>query len=287
MSSPDTQRKRGRKSSNKRNIKLTTKREILFYGDSLTYGMHHSQAARYKTTWPQLIEERINDIGYRVVESALCSRTTVHDDPEDQEHWMPGSTGSDFNGIHHFGPLFSSHTPSILIIALGTNDLKVRIRKVAKDVGQRKSSRKSTKNTAIKKVLTAAEEAEIIAENCAKIGEKARLMYTGFCHTGTLKIMILTPPKLVYNENSKEMGYDQFSEEISLHFPNAYAKMCKKHNFINISTTPPSMENSVDGVHFTEKAQAIVAENVWTDLKNDVDKNRPTTRARRKVLSAK
>ena len=255
-------------------IKLTTQREVLFYGDSLTWGMSHSTSARYKKTWPQLIEERLNGLGYRVVESALCSRTTEHNDPEDQSEWMPGSSASDFNGLHHFGPLFSSHTPTILVIALGTNDLKTRIRRESK--------------TAVSRIVpflarkTPYEEALTIAESCAKIGEKARLMYSGFCHSEhvDLKIMVVTPPQLVFNDESEKMGYDELSEEISLEFPSAFETMCQDHGFINVGTTPPPMVESVDGVHFTEPAQAMLAESVWKDLKHEIEERKPKTRSR-------
>ena len=249
---------------------LTTRREILFYGDSLTFGMHHAKASRYGQTWPQLLEERLHNQNYRAIESALCSRTTAHDDPwEKNDEWMPGSEGSDFNGLRHFGPLFSSHTPSVLVIALGTNDLKTRIRKppfLSWLMGRR----------------TALDEARAIAESCARIGEKARLLYSGFCHSDAeLVILILTPPHLVLTDTSREMGYDKYSEEISHEFPQAFADMCKEHKFLNIATTPPSMEKSNDGVHFTQAAQATLAENVWDDLEILIQESKPATRAAR------
>ena len=240
--------------------------------------MHHSRASRYTQTWPQLIEENLHNEGYRVVESALCSRTTAHDDPwEFNDEWMPGSEASDFNGLSHFGPLFSSHTPKILVIALGTNDLKTRIRRQAKTAAQRLVPWLVGRQSPL-------DEARAIAENCALIGEKARLLYSGFCHDAEcntpLKIVVLTPPHLVLNDISEEMGYDELSEEISHAFPVAFAEMCQEHGFVNVSKKPPSMKESQDGVHFTESAQAKLATMVWKDLEKEIKQSRPQTRAR-------
>ena len=252
-------RKRAASNTAAESIPLTTEREVLFFGDSLTWGMHHAQAARYKKSWPQLLEPRLHSAGFRMVESALCSRTTCHDDGwERNDDWMPGAEPHFFNGLHHFGPLFSSHTPRVLVLALGTNDLKVRIREKTYPRGE---------HTMQKGQRTAQEEAAVIAENCAKIGEKARLLHTGFCHEGELKIVVLTPPELVFNEESEQMGYDAFSAEISHEFPKAFKDMCIAHNFICVDADPPSMEHSVDGVHFTKSAQAQLAEDVWGVLK--------------------
>ena len=257
---------------------LTTtarRREILFYGDSLTWGMSHSQATRYPLSFPQLLEERIHKLGYRMVESALCSRTTAHNDPESQTEWMPGSTSSDFNGLTHFSPLFSSHTPVILVVALGTNDLKTRIRRQSKTTAQRLVPWLVGNKTPL-------EEAQAIAESCAKIGEKAKELYSGFCHDDhtSLKVMVITPPCLMLNEKSEAMGYDEQSELISQHFPQAFHEMCATHGFINIGKTPPNMDESMDGVHFTRAAQSELAESVWKDIEREIEESRPATRAR-------
>ena len=263
--------------------RLTTEKEVLFFGDSLTWGMHHARAARYARSWPQLLEARLHAAGYRMVESALCSRTTCHDDGWEQNgNWMPGAEPHFFNGLHHFGQLYSSHTPRVLVLALGTNDLKTRIREKSYTLSQR-----LTPTWHAAEPRTAREEARVIAENCAKIGEKARLLHTGFCHEGELKIVVLTPPELVLNDESEQMGYDKFSAEISLEFPAAFQDMCGAHGFICVDAEPPSMKRSVDGVHFTEESQAQLAEHVWVVLKKALAPKEPRRSQRSRKQSSR
>ncbi len=260
-------------------VRLTTRREVLFFGDSLTWGMSHCHAARYTRTWPQLLESRLHAQGYRCVESALCSRTTRWDDDwEHNQDWMPGSEAGDFNGLRHFGPLFSSHTPSVLVLALGTNDLKTRIRSQTLPAAQRMLPWLNRR--------TAYEEARVIAENCAAIGEKARVLFSGFCHEGpTLKIVVLTPPDLVLTDSSEKMGYDARSAEISHAFPQAFQDMCEEHGFVCVAGKAPSMEKSTDGVHYTSDAQAELAESVWAVLSGVLQEGTRMTRRRRRALA--
>jgi len=262
--------------NNTRNELLNTRNEILFYGDSLTFGMHHRRADRYRVTWPQLMEDNLHSEGYRIVESALCSRMTVYDDPwERNDDWMPGSEASDFNGLSHFGALFSSHTPKILVLALGTNDLKTRIRRQAKTAAQRLVPWLTGRQTPL-------DEARAIAESCARIGEKARVLHSGFCHNNDqeLKIIVVTPPHLVLNDTSEEMGYDKLSEDISREFSQAFEEMCRDHGFIHVAKTPPAMDGSSDGVHFTKQAQIELSQMVWKDLESIIRESKPVTRAR-------
>lgn len=44
---------------------------ILFYGDSITFGMPHNYTGRYETPWPRLLAAKLARRGYRVVEAGL------------------------------------------------------------------------------------------------------------------------------------------------------------------------------------------------------------------------
>ena len=44
---------------------------ILFYGDSITFGMPHNYTGRYETPWPRLLAAKLAKRGYRVVEAGL------------------------------------------------------------------------------------------------------------------------------------------------------------------------------------------------------------------------
>lgn len=65
-------------------------KDILFYGDSLTWGMAHNYTGRYIETYPKMLEQRLNENGgWKVIEAALCSRTSCFDD-DSNAGWMIG-----------------------------------------------------------------------------------------------------------------------------------------------------------------------------------------------------
>lgn len=103
-----------------------TEKTILCFGDSNTWGCDPSGGSRFDraTRWPCILQ---NELGgdYHVIEEGLGGRTTVWDDP------LEGSK----NGNEHLNPLLNSHMPiDLLIIMLGTNDLKNRFSLSAMDV---------------------------------------------------------------------------------------------------------------------------------------------------------
>jgi lysophospholipase L1-like esterase len=66
---------------------------------------------------------------WRVYEEGLSGRTTVHDDP------IEGALSVDKNGLHAIGAILDTHSPvDLLVIMLGTNDLKPRFSMSAKEI---------------------------------------------------------------------------------------------------------------------------------------------------------
>ncbi len=91
---------------------------IVCYGDSNTWGYAPATSTRYDihTRWPGVLRDILGS-GWWVIEEGLNGRTTVHDDPLE-----PGRCGKDY-----LPPCLLTHKPfDILIIMLGTNDLKRR-----------------------------------------------------------------------------------------------------------------------------------------------------------------
>jgi lysophospholipase L1-like esterase len=104
---------------------------ILCFGDSNTHGTkpipeqdvidRHGPDIR----WPGVMAKELG-AGYRVVEEGLPGRTTVHDDPIEGAH---------MNGLTALPMLVGSHSPlDIVILMLGTNDLKNRFAVSATDI---------------------------------------------------------------------------------------------------------------------------------------------------------
>jgi lysophospholipase L1-like esterase len=101
-------------------------RVILCYGDSNTWGWipggsgRHARAKR----WPGVLAAELG-AGWHVVEEGLSGRTTVFDDP----------LSPDRNGKDYLAPCLASHAPvDLVVLFLGTNDLKARFAAAAVDI---------------------------------------------------------------------------------------------------------------------------------------------------------
>jgi lysophospholipase L1-like esterase len=98
-------------------------RTILCFGDSNTYGtppmtdLEDSRRFGPGSRWPSVMAAALGT-GWAVIEEGLPGRTTVHDDPI-EGFWK--------NGIKVLPAIIESHRPfDLLLIMLGTNDLKAR-----------------------------------------------------------------------------------------------------------------------------------------------------------------
>jgi lysophospholipase L1-like esterase len=103
-------------------------KEILCFGDSNTWGWDPQTKERYARDkrWPGVLQNTLG-AGYHVIEEGQNGRTTVWDDP------VEGSK----NGRAYFIPCLETHAPlDLVIIMLGTNDLKYRFSVTAYDIAQ-------------------------------------------------------------------------------------------------------------------------------------------------------
>ena len=103
---------------------------ILCYGDSNTWGCIPLQgpepAGRFppETRWPGVLRRELGD-GHWVVEEGLSGRTTVWDDPLEPHR----------NGRTLLPPTLLTHQPlDLVIVMLGTNDLKHRLNASAAEI---------------------------------------------------------------------------------------------------------------------------------------------------------
>jgi lysophospholipase L1-like esterase len=104
-------------------------RSVLCFGDSNTHGQIPGRGPldRYDrhTRWPGVLQAELGPKWY-VIEEGLNGRTTVHDDPIEGAHK---------NGRTYLRPCIQSHMMlDLVIIMLGTNDLKVRFNKPASEI---------------------------------------------------------------------------------------------------------------------------------------------------------
>ena len=104
-------------------------RSVLCYGDSNTYGQTTADTPddRYGPTirWPGVLRGLLAP-RWLVIEEGLSGHTTVSDDPIE---------GAEKNGRTYLKPCIQSHKPlDLVIVMLGTNDLKIRFNKTAPEI---------------------------------------------------------------------------------------------------------------------------------------------------------
>lgn len=106
-------------------------RTVVCFGDSNTYGTpgmpHPDFWGRFgpEERWPGILRNSLGP-NFSVIEEALPGRTTVHDDPIEGVHK---------NGLKSLPVVLESHRPiDLLVIMLGTNDLKARFSVTPEDI---------------------------------------------------------------------------------------------------------------------------------------------------------
>jgi len=100
--------------------------QILCYGDSNTWGYIPVSGGRYPRAvrWAGVMAERLG-AGFQVIEEGQSGRTTVRDDPLEEHR----------NGMRYLPACLLSHKPlDLVILMLGTNDLKARFSLLASDI---------------------------------------------------------------------------------------------------------------------------------------------------------
>ena len=103
-------------------------KEVLCFGDSNTWGYSPHTQARYPrdVRWVSVLQRELG-LEYHVIPEGLNGRTTVWDDP------LEG--GPNKNGARYLPPCLESHMPlDLVVIMLGTNDLKHRFSLTAFDI---------------------------------------------------------------------------------------------------------------------------------------------------------
>lgn len=103
-------------------------KRVLCYGDSNTWGYDPATGARFppEMRWTGVLADRLGS-GYTVIEEGLNGRTTRWDDPMEQDR----------NGLAYLRPCIDSQMPlDLIIVMLGTNDLKRRFHLSASDIAE-------------------------------------------------------------------------------------------------------------------------------------------------------
>lgn len=196
---------------------------ILCYGDSNTYGLKSDLQTRYprEVRWTGILQKMLGE-EYYVIEEGLGGRTTVWDDPvEDYK-----------NGKKYLLPCLDSHKPlDLVIIMLGTNDLKTRFSVSAFDVF-------------------------VAMENLVKtiLKSDAGIQFQA------PQVLLVTPVP-IHSVNNPDL--DQMlagAEEKSKMLAPYYEEIAKRNQIHYLNPAGMIEVNDVDGIHYTEKGHRQMAE---------------------------
>jgi lysophospholipase L1-like esterase len=182
----------------------------LCYGDSNTWGYNPSTGGRYARDerWPGVLRQTLGE-GYLVIEEGLNGRTTVWDDPI--EGYKNGST--------YLIPCLETHKPiDLVIILLGTNDLKMRFSVSAYDIANGAG------------VLV-----KIVQKSATGPGDRGP------------QVLLLAPPPVARLTGFAEMF--EGAERKSRRFAEHYARVAQERGCAFMDTGQVIVSSDLDGIH--------------------------------------
>lgn len=188
---------------------------VLCFGDSNTWGWAPYKRARfsYEERWTGILRKELGE-DFIVIEEGLCGRTTVWDDP------IEGYK----SGKKYLIPCLDTHSPiDLVIILLGTNDLKKRFSLPAMD----------------------------IAYGVGVLINMVNQSKTGI-DGNPPKVLLLAPPPIIETGEFACMFEDGM--EKSLKFSECYEKVAIEQKCCFLDTSKIVKSSSIDGIHL-EKAE--------------------------------
>lgn len=197
-------------------------KHILCFGDSNLFGTNPS-GGRWplEQRWTGLLAQALGE-GYRIIEEGLGGRTTVFDDPLEENRC----------GLKHLPIMLHSHRPlDLVILSLGTNDCKVMFNANAKIIAK-----------AVEKL------ALIIREY--PYGE----------HYPIPQVLVVAPIHSGEGvENSSFSGFDYQSHLLSKQLGPAIREMAQKNNFLFLDASLVAKSSPIDLLHMDSEGHAALA----------------------------
>ncbi len=202
-------------------------KRILCFGDSNTFGTNGSTGMRFddQIRWTGVLRAKLGD-QYAVIEEGLGGRTTVWDDPIELYK----------NGRTYLMPCLYSHMPlDLVVIMLGTNDLKKRFNLPACDIA-----------AGVEVLIN-----DILSSECGRDG-------------GAPNILLVAPIMISGLTELAEMLED--GEEKSKRLPALYRQLADKHGIYFWDCNEAVKPGKADGVHFDEQGHQQFAQGVYTEI---------------------
>ena len=207
-------------------------RTILCYGDSNTHGTAPIPAWGQGTRldradrWPNVMARALGE-GYEVIAEGHGGRTICHDDPVEGPHR---------NGMTILPAILESHKPlDLVIVKLGTNDLKPRFSVNATDIA-------------------------LSLERMVRLIRQAECGLAGF----SPKILLVAPPPV--RETGPLAPIFEGAAERSRHLGREIQKVAERVNVGFVDAGQHILVSPIDGIHYDADAHqnlgAVLAKKV-------------------------
>jgi lysophospholipase L1-like esterase len=184
---------------------------VLCFGDSNTWGYDPVTQGRFPRDkrWTGVLRRALGD-GYLVIEEGLNGRTTVWDDP------IEGYK----NGKEYLIPCLETHKPiDLVIIMLGTNDLKMRFSVPACDIAEGAG------------VLV-----DIVAKSETGPGD------------GAPQVLLIAPPPVAKLTEFAEMFEGSIAK--SKMFSHHFRQVAEERDCALLDASEVVVSSDLDGIHF-------------------------------------
>jgi len=203
---------------------MSTKKTILCFGDSLTWGWipveggAPSRRYPYKQRWTGVMAAHLRD-GYHVIEEGLSGRTTCLDDPNDPR----------LNGSAYLPAALASHLPlDLAIVMLGTNDTKSFYRRAPID----------------------------IANGLAKLIGQIRASGGGSTPYPAPAVLVIAPPPIGKTVDPWHQAVFSGALEKSTELAGLYRSLAAFHRTEFLDAGEVIGTDGADGIHFTRENNA-------------------------------
>lgn len=206
-------------------------KHILCYGDSNTFGYVPITEERYsiKERWTGILQNLLGK-DYRIIEEGCGGRTTVFEDPI-----YPNK-----NGKEYLLPCIESHKPlDLVIIMLGTNDLKTRFNVSTNDIAH-----------GMKKLVNIIQT------------------YDYGCGCDIPKVLIVSPIRIGENVESVELsGFSKKAVNNSEKLAKKYEIVAKLQNCYYFDAASVASPSEEDSVHITKEGHSSLSKALYSKIK--------------------
>lgn len=202
---------------------------VVCYGDSNTWGADPTGAGRFPpdVRWTGVLQDELGS-GYKIIEEGLNGRTTNIEDTIEENR----------NGRAQLPPTLDSHAPfDLIVIMLGTNDLKKRNNRSAAD----------------------------IAQSASRLGLIARQSLSG-PNGGHPKVLVMAPPATRISGGGLDLLFEG-SVEKSKQFPEQYAFYAAAAGVEFFDAGSVIVSSPIDGIHFDPEEHAKLGRAVAAEVR--------------------